>query len=197
MLKKIVGDFGLLVLSVIIFLGGILILSLKIPFWSLFFGLASVQIGIVLIILTFDSFIRQKTKSVTEDYKTLSCLVCGKLTFVPKYSKVTICDEDQIKIARTFKASLFGLFTLITISTTLLLLGQNQELRKKAYEPVPSIACEFGVWFPESCRCGFNDVSLLSKCENGFIPRVCSDSNNYCCRLNQSSGRTDCQLINP
>lgn len=44
----------LVLVSVGLFIGGIVLLALRYPFWSLFLGLPSVQIGIVLIILTFD-----------------------------------------------------------------------------------------------------------------------------------------------
>lgn len=181
-------DFGLLLLSIALFLGGIILLSLKIPFWSMVFGLASTQIGIVLIIITFDSFIRKKTKPITEDYKALSCVVCGKVTFVPKYTNVAICDADQLKIVKTFKASLLVVFALVTIGSGILLIGQSQELRRAAREEKKEVPiCEQGSWFPESCRCGIWENKSQLCPEDSFV-RTCGDEKVYCCqkRLNET-----------
>src|SRR3989344_5621949 len=83
-LLKFFEDFGLMLLSIVLFLGGAFLLTLKIPFWSLFLGIASVQIGIVLIILTFDSLIKKRNKPLTDEYKTVNCLICRSSQYVPK-----------------------------------------------------------------------------------------------------------------
>src|SRR3989304_5891506 len=116
-LLKFFEDFGLMLLSIVLFLGGAFLLTLKIPFWSMVLGIASVQIGIVLIILTFDSLIRKRNKPLTEDYKTVNCLICRSSQFVPKYQKTIICDTCMARIAVGFKATAMVVFALITVTT--------------------------------------------------------------------------------
>lgn len=50
--------------SVILFIGGILLLQLKLKFWSYFLGIPAAQAGIILLILTFERIWR---KSVDKD----------------------------------------------------------------------------------------------------------------------------------
>lgn len=57
------------IISLSLFLGGIFLLALKIPFWSLLLGLPSVQIGIVLIIFTFDRLSAEEVKEELEGAK--------------------------------------------------------------------------------------------------------------------------------
>lgn len=57
------------VTSLSLFLGGIFLLTLRIPVWSLLLGLPSVQIGIVLIIFTFDRLSREEIKEELESIK--------------------------------------------------------------------------------------------------------------------------------
>ncbi len=47
-------------LAITLFAGGIVLLIAKIPFWSLYFGLPSVQIGIILMILAFEKTSKEK-----------------------------------------------------------------------------------------------------------------------------------------
>ena len=180
--RFIFEDFGLILLSVGLFIGGIFLLSVKIPFWSLFLGIAAVQVGIVLIILAFDALIKRKTKPVTEDYKMLPCLICKRGNLVPKYSRVTICDECQIRVANTFKAATMIVFTLVTLTATVSLVSQSQDLREKAAEQ-PSLVCEVGEWEPDVCQCGNWQAAGPggSACEEGEESRACSNGKNYCC----------------
>jgi len=180
-------DFGLLVLSAVLFIGGIFILAAKIAFWSLFLGIASIQIGIILIILTFDSFIKRKSGRLTDEYKTLNCLVCRAPTFVPKYQRTAICNECQLRISKTFKAAILVVFALVTLTATLGLVSQNQDLRRKAAES-PVLVCDQGIWEPEVCQCGVWEAvgpeGLRpggSACENGGQSRFCSNGVTYCC----------------
>lgn len=57
------------IISLSLFLGGIFLLSLRIPVWSLLLGLPSVQIGIVLIIFTFDRLSREEVEEELESIK--------------------------------------------------------------------------------------------------------------------------------
>lgn len=50
--------------SVILFIGGILLLQLRLKFWSYFLGIPATQIGIVLLVLTFERVWR---KSIDKD----------------------------------------------------------------------------------------------------------------------------------
>lgn len=172
----IIEDFGLLMLSASLFIGGAYILSLKIAFWSLFLGIASVQIGIILIILTFDAFIKRKTKPVTEDYKTLACLVCKTATFVPKYARTSICDSCQVKIATTFKGALVIIFALAGLGTGIVLVGQRQQYVEKAQEH--AYLCKPGSWNPGECRCG----TWVDGAQSGYQARECSNGQLYFCK---------------
>ena len=181
---KFFEDFGLLALSVSLFLGGVFLLSLQIPFWSLVLGLASVQIGIVLIIITFDSLIRKRNKPLTEDYKTLSCLICRTPQFVPKYQKSVICDTCQLRVANVFKATLVLVFAVISVSVVTLLVTENQELRKKAAELESGYNCLTGTWSPTSCECGiWREIATCG----GDKGRLCRDGEDYCCTQDENT----------
>lgn len=185
-MKTLFEDFGLLLLSVTLFLGGGFVLSLQIPFWSLVLGIASVQIGIVLIILTFDSLIRRKTAPLTDDYKAIPCLTCRYPTYVPKYVRTVICEHCQVKIANVFKASALAVFAVISVSTAVFLVGQNQELREKAATKPKVLVCEQGTWEPEVCSCG---AEVSPQCPDGYISRTCRDEKVYCCsKVKEESG---------
>lgn len=162
-------DLWLFGLSLGLFLGGVFLLTLKIPFWSLFFGIASIQVGLVMSIVAFDALLKRKTAPVTEDYKTISCLVCSKQTFVPKYSQVAICEADQIKIARLFKGALMAVFTVIALGSGVYLVGQNQNIAEEAHQ---EFTCEPGEWQPVLCQCGY---------WNSETRRYCGDDQVYTC----------------
>lgn len=55
--------------SLILFLGGLFLLALRIPVWSLLLGLPSVQIGIILIIFSFDRLSREEVEEELESLK--------------------------------------------------------------------------------------------------------------------------------
>lgn len=189
-LRAFFEDFGLLLLSITLFLGGGFILSLEIPFWSLVFGLASVQIGIVLIILTFDSFIRRKTAPITEDYKVLPCLTCRYPTYVPKYANNIICEHCQVKIARVFKGLTLVAFAFLTVSSAIYLVGQNQELREKAATKPRLLVCEQGIWEPDVCSCG---SGAEYECPEGTLARTCKDEQVYCCKKDSPEDKWTCE----
>src|SRR3989344_3745193 len=186
-LVKFFEDFGLMLLSIVLFLGGAFLLTLKIPFWSLFLCIASVQIGIVLIILTFDSLIKKRNKSLTDEYKTLNCLICRSSQFVPKYQKTVICDTCMTRIATSFKAVAMVIFAVISVSTMTILVGENQELRKKAAEIESGYECIEANWSPPECSCGI--WSSTNNCEEGRL-RLCRGGENYCCEEDEKNGWT-------
>lgn len=90
-----------LFLSLVLFVGGIVLLALRIPGWSLFLGLPAVQIGIVLLIFTFDEIARYRVGP--ESLKMISCSVCGEPTPAPSWQKEKICEKCQQKIAKKLK----------------------------------------------------------------------------------------------
>ena len=184
-LLKFFEDFGLMLLSIVLFLGGAFLLTLKIPFWSLFLGIASVQIGIVLIILTFDSLIKKRNKPLTDEYKTVNCLICRSSQYVPKYQKTVICDACMLRVATGLKAIMVVIFAFISISTVTRLALENQELRKKAQEIESDFECIEDRWIPAECACGKWEIT--ETCEGGKV-RLCRDEITYCCTKDENNG---------
>lgn len=80
---------------VILFVGGIVILSLRIPFWSLLLGIAATQLGIVFIILGFDSSGRKYL--APENYHLIRCENCGDPMVVPPGQKRGLCEDCRGK----------------------------------------------------------------------------------------------------
>jgi hypothetical protein len=127
-----------LLLASFLFGGGIILLFLKIPGWSLFLGLPAVQIGIILLIFTFEGLTRKKSPLPSEEYHLVDCLICDRQALAPKFMEKRICDDCQVKIAQRLKAALVTIYLLVTIPLTLALVQKNQELRKKALEITPT-----------------------------------------------------------
>jgi hypothetical protein len=87
-----------LLISALLFLGGVLLLRSSIPGWNLLFGLPATQIGLVFLILTFDQILRD-----TPEPKRLAlvqCSVCSNPTVVPIGQKTEICVDCQEKLLR-------------------------------------------------------------------------------------------------
>jgi len=87
-----------LLISTGLFIGGIILLALRIPGWSIIFGLPAVQIGIIFLIFTFDDLARNKVGP--NSYHLLNCSVCGKPILAPSWQKERICGACQKKIAK-------------------------------------------------------------------------------------------------
>lgn len=87
-----------LIVSLILFLGGIVILGLRIPGWSLFLGLPSIQIGLIFTIFTLDDLARNKIGP--NSLQKISCSVCGKPNLVPHWQKVKKCRRCQEKMIK-------------------------------------------------------------------------------------------------
>lgn len=64
------------IISLALFIGGIYILSLKIPVWSLLLGFPATEIGMLALIFTFDATLRQKIGP--ESFYVDICSICGK-----------------------------------------------------------------------------------------------------------------------
>jgi len=100
-LKLVTKTLPSLFLSLILFSGGIALLALRIPGWSLFLGLPAVQVGIVFLIFTFDKIAHDKVGP--NSLQMIPCSVCDKLTLAPYWQKEKICEECQKKIAKKLK----------------------------------------------------------------------------------------------
>ena len=88
-------------------------------------------------------------------------------------------------------------FTLVTLTATVSLVSQSQDLREKAAEQ-PSLVCEVGEWEPDVCRCGnWQAVGPGgSDCEEREESRACSNGKNYCCEQ-ENSGKWICNEVEP
>jgi hypothetical protein len=86
-----------LLVSLVLFLGGIGILFLRVPGWSLLLGIPSIQAGIVLLIFAFEEVADRHVGF--KDYHLVSCSICGKLTSAPFWQKEKVCETCQKKIA--------------------------------------------------------------------------------------------------
>lgn len=177
--------FPAVLISALLFLGGIILLFLKIPGWSLFLGLPAVQIGIVLLIFTFEAVGRRKSVLPSQEYHLVNCLTCGQQTIAPRYIQKRICDNCQIKIAQNLKRGLLVIYLIFTTSLTVNLVAQNQNLRERALEPTPF--CDPGSWNPPECRCG---VWQEDRCPPNEKTRHCQGKT-FCC-LEEKNQVWDC-----
>lgn len=87
--KFIVKDLPSLILSLSLFLGGIWLLSLRIPGWSLLWGLIIIPIGLAFTVYTLDDVARNVV--APPPFKPVKCNVCGKNTYAKEDEKDVIC----------------------------------------------------------------------------------------------------------
>ncbi|HUS60008.1 MAG TPA: hypothetical protein VMX76_01350 [Nevskiaceae bacterium] len=99
--KFVTKTIPALLLSFGLFAGGIALLALRIPGWSLILGLPAVQVGIIFLIFTFDEIARSKVGP--DNLHSVPCSVCGKSTLAPEWQKEKICEECQKKVAKKLK----------------------------------------------------------------------------------------------
>lgn len=90
-----------LIISLTLFIGGIIILSLRISGWGLFLGLPATQVGLIFLIFTFDEIAKRRVGP--QSFHLLSCSVCGQPTPAPSWQKEKVCEECQSKIAKKLK----------------------------------------------------------------------------------------------
>ena len=57
------------IVSLALFIGGIVLLALRIPFWGLFLGLPATQIGIILLIFSFDRLSQEEIEEELKNFK--------------------------------------------------------------------------------------------------------------------------------
>lgn len=73
---------------------------LRIPFWSLFLGLPSVQIGIIFIIFTFDELSQKESENELAGVRQIPCTLCGKPTFIRGVETQGTCGECDKKFLK-------------------------------------------------------------------------------------------------
>ncbi|MBU0618693.1 hypothetical protein KKD62_00490 [Patescibacteria group bacterium] len=88
-------------LSFVLFIGGIGLLYLRIPKWSLFLGVPTIQLGIIFLILTFDKIIQSRTSP--ERLHIIPCSICNNPTPISLDKKGAICDICRQKMAKKLK----------------------------------------------------------------------------------------------
>ena len=98
LLKFFTKSLPSIFLSLSLFLGGIALLALRLPGWSLILGLPAVQIGLVFLIFTFDDIARNKVGP--QSLHMIPCSVCGKPTLAHQWEQEKICVACQKMIAQ-------------------------------------------------------------------------------------------------
>lgn len=88
--KFICKDLPCAVLSLALFLGGIWLLSLRIPGWSLFWGLIITPVGFAFTIFTLDEIARNTVAPPL--FKPVKCNICGKITYAKEDDKDVVCN---------------------------------------------------------------------------------------------------------
>jgi hypothetical protein len=97
LIQFLVKDIPSVILSLALFMGGIWILSLRIPGWSLFFGLIITPVGFAFTIYTLDSIARNTVAS--PPLKLIKCNVCGKNTYAREEREDVICGHCREDIS--------------------------------------------------------------------------------------------------
>ncbi|MFC1711624.1 hypothetical protein ACFLZ1_03510 [Patescibacteria group bacterium] len=79
-----------------LFIGGIYILSMRIPVWSLLLGFPATQIGLVALIFTFDATLRKRIGP--DSFYMDICSICGKFCIsTQKPEEEAICIDCATK----------------------------------------------------------------------------------------------------
>jgi hypothetical protein len=79
----------------ILFIGGVWLLSLRLSGWSLLLGLPAIQIGIIFIILSFDN--SAKKELGLNNYHIVKCEVCNDPTAAVLGDTHAICSTCRTK----------------------------------------------------------------------------------------------------
>jgi hypothetical protein len=98
LLKFFTKSLPSIFLSLSLFAGGIALLALRIPGWSLILGLPAVQIGLIFLIFTFDEIARNKVGP--DSLHLISCSVCGKPILAHQWESEKICIACQKKVSQ-------------------------------------------------------------------------------------------------
>lgn len=98
LVEFIISDLPSIFLSLALLLGGIWILALRIPGWSLFWGLILTPMGAAFTIFTLDKVSRNRITPPL--FGLVKCRVCGRKTYVKERETEAICGrcrEDILK----------------------------------------------------------------------------------------------------
>lgn len=95
--KLFTHDLPCILLSLALFFGGIWLLSLRIPGWSLFFGLMITPIGFVFVVFTLDEVARNVI--IPSPFRPARCNVCGKMTYAREGKEDVICGRCREDIS--------------------------------------------------------------------------------------------------
>jgi len=98
LIQFIVNDLPSTILSLALFLGGIWILSLRIPGWSLLWGLILTPTGAALTVFTLDKVSRNKI--APPFFQLTKCKVCGRKTYSKEGEKGIVCGHCRKDILK-------------------------------------------------------------------------------------------------
>ena len=90
-MKTVLKQLLSVILSLALFAGGIAILYLHLPGWSLILGLPAILLGVVFIIFVLDQVARELF--TPPHFIMTKCKVCGKTTFVKEGNQDKICGR--------------------------------------------------------------------------------------------------------
>jgi|SRR3989344_2097377 len=65
-------------IPVVLLISGLVLLILRLPGWSIIFGLPITIFGVIFLIYTYDEIVQKKINPFTEELA--NCSICGKLT---------------------------------------------------------------------------------------------------------------------
>ncbi len=82
-------------ISLLLFAGGVWTFTLRIPVWSLLLGVPAIQVGIMLLIVSFDQA-AERTAGLKQ-YHIVSCEVCGNPTAAPIGETHEKCPDCRAK----------------------------------------------------------------------------------------------------
>ena len=179
---RIFQNAGLVVISLGLIYGGVQIIKLELPFWSLFYGLAAIGIGVAMSLVAFNEVAKSRSATVNE-YHEIPCSNCSKMTLVPYLTEKTVCSDCQLKYIRRVQTGLL-VFLILMLPAMFHLTQLAQDISQKAKILQTTPICESGSWQPAVCRCGFWDAQIA--CDDFEQGRNCRETA-YCCnKLNNS-----------
>jgi len=91
LIEFVISDLPCIFISLALFFGGILLLSLRIQGWGLFFGIIAIPIGIAFTIYTLDKVARNVITPLP--FVHTRCNICGKITFAREGETDVICGR--------------------------------------------------------------------------------------------------------
>lgn len=92
------------IIPIVFLTSGLVLLSLRIPGWSIIFGLPLIVFGTVFLVYTYDEIVTRTVKPIPE--KIVECSICGKPTtklYPWQDEKDVICQNCREDIAKGVK----------------------------------------------------------------------------------------------